>query len=149
MTKSLPPKSLVLYADDDPDDQEFVQEAFSAYQNTIDLILFNNGAELLSYIGNDFPYTLPCLVILDINMPYLNGKETLKKIREKKDWENVAVVLFSTSTLPADNEFAKRYGAYFITKPLHAIQIHQLMDQFIEHCSDEVKRKIRSQGSGQ
>ena len=47
MTKSLPPKSLVLYADDDPDDIELVQDAFKAYNNNVELITFRNGVELL------------------------------------------------------------------------------------------------------
>lgn len=143
MTQSLPPKSLVLYADDDADDRELVHEAFKDYAQHIELMTFEDGLELLHYIEYLRPLQpAPCLVILDINMPRLNGKETLQKLRAIDGFKEVPAVLFSTSTLPAEAAFAKRFNAGFVTKPLHTPQIHLIVDQLIEHCTDEVKRII-------
>lgn len=144
MTQSLPPKSLVLYADDDPEDIELVSEAFHAYSQNVELLTFNDGVDLLNYVKsvNSFQAS-PCLFIIDINMPRLNGKETLVRLRKHEEFAEVPAVLFSTSTMPADAVFAQNYNAGFVTKPLHTDQVHQIIDQIIEHCSDEVKKIIR------
>jgi CheY-like chemotaxis protein len=144
MTQSLPPKSLVLYADDDPEDIELVSEAFQSYAQNVELMTFADGIELLNFIEAVDPlHVAPCLFIIDINMPRLNGKETLRRLRRIETFAEVPVVLFSTSSLPADAVFAKNFNACFVTKPLHTSQVHLIIDEIIEHCSDEVKKMIR------
>ncbi len=146
MTKSLPPKSLVLYADDDADDLELIREAFEEFSNIIELITFNNGIELLHYVKNIQPLQpKPCLIILDINMPALDGKQTLIQLRAIPDFEEVPVMLFSTSTLPSETIFARNYNAGFVTKPLHTKQIHLLVDRLMVHCTDEMKERIKKE----
>lgn len=148
MTQSLPPKALVLYADDDPEDIELVREAFHVYVQNVELLTFNDGVELLSYIKTIDPFQpAPCLFIIDINMPRLDGKETLVRLRRHEKFSEVPAVLFSTSTMPMDASFASTYHAGFVTKPLHMDQIHHIIDQIIEHCSDEVKKMIRRNGN--
>jgi len=144
MTQSLPPKGLVLYADDDPDDIELLSEAFQVYANDLELMTFSDGIELLRFIETIDPFhATPCLFILDINMPRLNGKETLRRLRRLDSFAEVPVVLFSTSSQPADAAFAKNYNAGFVTKPLHTNQVHVIIDEIIEHCSDDIKKNIR------
>jgi CheY-like chemotaxis protein len=144
MTKSLPPKSLVLYADDDADDLQLVREAFHAYSQNIELLTFSDGTGLLNYIRSLGAFEpLPCLIILDINMPQMNGKEALRKLRNTAGYEEVPAVLFSTSTLPSEAAFAQSLGAGCVTKPLYAEQIHQLVDQMIAHCTEDVKQTIK------
>jgi len=144
MTQSLPPKSLVLYADDDPDDIELLSEAFQVYSNNVELMTFSDGMDLLRFIETIDPeHATPCLFILDINMPRLDGKETLRRLRRLDSFSDVPAVLFSTSSLPADAAFAKNFNAGFVTKPLHTNQIHLIVDEIIEHCSDDFKNNIR------
>lgn len=144
MTQSLPPRKLVLYADDDPDDIELITEAFSEFSEGVRLVTFGDGEELLRFLEMRSPFEpKPCLVILDINMPGKNGKETLKRIRGIREFDEVPVVLFSTSTLPADAAFAGKLDAGFITKPIHTRQIQQIIDQLIEHCPEETKNHIK------
>jgi CheY-like chemotaxis protein len=144
MTQSLPPKSLVLYADDDPEDIELVSEAFQSYSQNVELLTFPDGIELLNFIETIDPFhASPCLFILDINMPRLDGKETLRRLRRIESCSEVPAVLFSTSSLPADASFARNFNAGFVTKPLHTNQVHMIIDEIIDHCSDEVKKNIR------
>lgn len=143
MTKMNPPKYVVLYADDDPDDLALVQDAFARYSDNVEVVTATDGFEALSYLTGlrNFDPT-PCLIILDINMPRLNGKETLKKIRDLNRFTDTPVVLFSTSSLPLDKDYANRFGAGFITKPLDARQIQLIAEDFVSHCADEIKKAL-------
>lgn len=144
MTKSTPPKGLVLYADDDQDDLQLINDAFSKYSETVRLLTFEDGSSILNYIKKLSSFEpLPCLIILDINMPGMNGKEVLKRIREIHEYEEVPVVLFSTSTLPSEADFAMSFNAGFVTKPLYTEQIDQLVEYIIQNCSDDTKRWFR------
>jgi CheY-like chemotaxis protein len=143
MTQTTPPH-LVLYADDDVDDIRFVEESFSETTQNIELITAYNGIDLLKYLQSLKPLDPnPCLIILDVNMPLLNGKETLLKIREMDRFRSVPVVLFTTSSTELDKNFARRYNAGFVTKPLDNAQMKNITDRFIEHCTDEVQKLIR------
>lgn len=146
MTESNNPKSIVLYADDDTDDIELVRDAFAQHSINVELVTFTNGVEALAFLNNLTPLdATPCLVILDINMPLLDGKEVLSRLKQMKPFEKVPVILFSTSSQRADKEFADKYGAGFITKPLSAHQMEAIIEEFIEHCTEDVKSKIRKQ----
>ena len=136
----------MLYADDDPDDIELIREAFHEFSNVIELVTFESGRELLGYVEELTPLQpIPCLLVIDINMPGLNGKETLSLLRKMEGFGQIPAVLFSTSTLPSDAAFARNFNAGFVTKPLLTNQINQVVDQLIGHCTDEVKQKINRQ----
>lgn len=144
MTKYLAPTNLVVYADDDPDDIELVEEAFRQFANNVDVATFPDGITALSYLRSlSDTEALPCLIILDINMPVLNGKEVLVRLRQINKYEAVPVVLFTTSSMPVDREFAREYNAGFVTKPLGFEQMKIITQQFINHCTEETQRKIR------
>lgn len=144
MTKYTAPKNVVVYADDDPDDIELVEEAFRHYTNNVEVITFSNGSETLSYLKTlSTDDAMPCLIILDINMPMLNGKEALVRLRQLEGFDTVPVVLFTTSSMPVDKSFAERYNAGFVTKPLGFEQMEIITKQFVDHCTEETRRKIR------
>ena len=144
MTHYTTPKNIVIYADDDQDDIELVEEAFKHYASNVDVITFKDGSQALSYLRNlSDEDPVPCLIILDINMPVLNGKETLTRLRQINRYTEIPVVLFTTSSMPIDKNFAKQYGAGFITKPLGYEQMEMIAKEFIDHCSVETQKKIR------
>jgi CheY-like chemotaxis protein len=76
-------------------------------------------------------------------MPIINGKEALIRIRENERYKSVPVVLFTTSSLPLDQSFAKRYNAGFVTKPIEAKQMQYITDHFIDHCAEDIQKNIR------
>ncbi len=134
------PKRIVLYADDDPDDRDFVREAFAEHTSDIELVTFPDGIELFKFICHTQKNTeSPCLIILDVNMPMLSGKETLRMLRGRKGYEDTPVILFTTSISPHDASFAERYGAGFISKPLTEKQMDLIVERFLDHCNEGVK----------
>jgi len=146
MTLSLPPKHLVIYADDDPDDLELVRDSFDKYAQNVELISFEDGRKALQYLlGLAQQRKTPCLIILDINLPGLDGKEMLKTIRTIPHFKDTPVVLFTTSSQPSDKAFARNLDAGFMTKPLSYEQMDLITEQFIEHCAEDIRKKIRRQ----
>lgn len=136
-------KHSILYADDDLDDLVIVKDAFEKYADNIELVTAYDGVDAIQYLKSLSSLDpAPCLIILDVNMPRMSGKETLKELRGLERFRNIPVVLFTTSSLPEDRDFALKYNAGFITKPLDSRQIMIIADTFVEHCTDEIKRKI-------
>ena len=147
MTKHATPKNIVVYADDDRDDIELVEDAFKQFATNVEVVTFPDGSQALSYLRSLTEFDpLPCLIILDINMPVLNGKETLVRLRQMQQFSNVPVVLFTTSSMPVDKQFAANLKAGFITKPLGFEQMEAITEEFIDHCADDIKKKIRRLG---
>lgn len=144
MTEKQSPKPIVLYADDDADDRDLLKMAFAQFSENVELVTTTDGFEAISYLTNiKLSGQAPCLIILDINMPRLDGRETLRKIRSIKRFANTPVALFSTSTAKLDKEFAERYNAGFITKPLDYGRLTEVAEQFVTHCSDEIKQRVQ------
>ncbi len=143
MSEDSIPKHVVLYADDNSDDIQLVKEAFLQYAQNIELVTLADGLEAVSYLTN-LPHRepTPCLIILDINMPRMNGKEALVKLREIKRYKEVPIVLFTTSSQTRDQYFAEKYSAGFFTKPIDYKQMDLIVSKFIDHCTDEVKKNI-------
>lgn len=75
---------IVLCVDDDSDDQLMVSETIMGLEPSIIVATAFNGLEALQYLNTSInEVKMPCLIIMDINMPLLDGKQTL--VRIKKD----------------------------------------------------------------
>lgn len=107
----------ILLADDDPDDRDFFVEAVS--QSNLDFAVHEveNGQQLMELLVTiTFPPP-PDIIFLDINMPYKNGKICLREIRSNKKFNNVPVVMFSTSFHSKDVDDVFDAGAnMYVTK---------------------------------
>lgn len=112
----------VFLVDDDQDDRFFLRQAIEEAGASVNIVEAENGLELLSLIRNDGQisgsHTLTALVLLDMNMPKMNGLETIAAIRSDPSIAAVPVVMISTSSNPNLIESAYRAGVdNFITKP--------------------------------
>ncbi len=127
-------KHTILYAEDDLDDLDMVKLAFEK-QDDIEIVHAHDGNEALAYLNNiGAGEPLPCLIILDINMPGMDGRQTLSHLKQNETFKNIPVVMFTTSNSPMDIEFAKRHGADFVTKPLRFDEIENLAVLFTDRC---------------
>jgi CheY-like chemotaxis protein len=140
-------KHLILYADDDYEDVELLQQGLSPY-TAIDLETFSNGRMLLSRISQLTPKDpLPCLVILDIYMPLLNGWETLQRLRKIECLNTVPILLLTTSEMECDRLGTRNYNAHIVVKPSATAERESLVDKIIAYCPEEVQQQIRSVSS--
>ena len=136
-------KYTVLYAEDDLDDVFFVQECFKKFDNTIDLLRAENGVEALQLLEQLHQKdTAPCLIILDINMPVMDGRQALMRIKQNEKFKDLPVVLFTTSNSKMDKDFAMKWGADFLTKPLKYSEVEDMANEFARRCAFEMKEKI-------
>jgi CheY-like chemotaxis protein len=110
-------KKVVLLADDDRDDAEIFQEALADADCDADFFRVDNGIEVLDFLENE-NNPIPDVIFLDLNMPLMNGWQCLDTIRNKKEFEKLPVIMYSTSSNPRDQELGRDLKADgFITKP--------------------------------
>ena len=78
-----------------------------------------NGEHACSILERNFEASLtPGLIVLDLNMPKMNGTQTLKKLKADERFKDIPVIIYSTSSLKKDIDETKAMGAvHFLTKP--------------------------------
>lgn len=116
--------SVILMAEDDSDDRLLAQDALAETGVGADVRFVENGVELLDYLRRrnkfiepgDSP--TPGLIILDLNMPKMDGREVLREIKTDPDLKKIPVLVFTTSTADTDISGVYQLGANsFISKP--------------------------------
>lgn len=108
----------ILLVEDDEVDVMNVQRAFKKNNIQNPLFIANNGVEALEMLETDI-VPLPKIIILDINMPKMNGIEFLKKVRENERFKNISVFVMTTSNEDSDKISAYNLNvAGYILKPL-------------------------------
>lgn len=108
----------VLYADDDMDDKDWVSDACKALGYSLSLIFVENGRQVIDYLDTSAEDNLPALIVLDLNMPEMDGRQTLKKIKAHPAFHRIPVAIVTTSANRIDKEVCHRLGAsLFLTKP--------------------------------
>lgn len=106
----------VLIIDDDEDDRFFMEQAFKTDSPATQLYLAPGGQQALDLLNLTRP--LPDVVLLDLNMPGLSGFEVLKQLKQSTHYQQIPVVILTTSDAPADQAQCRQLGAAeFITKP--------------------------------
>jgi two-component system, response regulator len=117
-TRRLP---ILLIAEDDLGDRALIQQAFQASGTPVDLRFATNGEEFLDYVHQRPPWEKaepPDLILLDLNMPRMSGREALREIKTDPKLKSIPVVVLTTSTSPDDIAEAYWNGANtYIPKP--------------------------------
>ncbi|MBD2755083.1 response regulator [Spirosoma validum] len=132
------PSQSVFIADDDEDDLYLIQLAFRENAPNCHLQFASNGRALLNLLEQTSSY--PCLIILDLNMPFMNGFEVLQTLRANSAYEQIPIVVLTTSRSEEDRQQALSLGANgFISKPtslaILSQTIHQLsIDWQLDQC---------------
>jgi two-component system response regulator len=111
----------ILIAEDDLEDQMLIREAFDANGPQADLVMVRDGEELLDYLnarGHYANVSQPDLILLDLNMPRMDGREALAEIKRQSHLRHVPVVIFTTSSAPEDVALSYDLGgSSYICKP--------------------------------
>ena len=126
----------ILAIDDDPADQFLVQEAMRTANLQYDLRLVSDGDEAIEYLYHRGRYTddrkapRPNLILLDLNMPRLNGRQVARAIKSNPNFRTIPIVVLTTSRLDQDVEELYQAGVNsYIQKPVN-------FDEFTEVLRD-------------
>jgi CheY-like chemotaxis protein len=124
----------VIFADDDADDLELITGFFKQYNRNINVLQFNDGKEVLKFLDDFALNATPLLIVLDINMPRLNGKETLAAIRQHPKYQYIPVVIYTTSNNSADEDDCRQLGASWVSKSSTIEGVRQVAKVLAEFC---------------
>jgi CheY-like chemotaxis protein len=127
----------ILYIDDDQDDLLIFEESVNTLFPDITLFKAQSseaGIHILNQLESERkPY--PSLIMIDMNMPKMNGRETLRHIRSNEKWQDIPVAIFTTSANMEDIEFCKHYGSACITKPMNFSDFSLALQKLFTHCN--------------
>lgn len=115
----------ILLADDDEEDRMLASEALEAARLGNDLRFVSDGEELLAYLRHEGKYAdpesspRPGVILLDLNMPRMDGREALEHIKSDPTLRKIPVVIMTTSRAEEDIDSSYDHGASgFVVKPV-------------------------------
>lgn len=119
----------ILLVEDEPADAHLVRSALKENKVLCNMSVVQDGVEALAYLRREGQYqdaVLPDLILLDLNMPRMNGREFLSVVKADEELKTIPVVVLTTSDVERDVVASYKLGAAgYITKPVD-------MDQFID-----------------
>ncbi|RYY40365.1 MAG: response regulator [Chitinophagaceae bacterium] len=130
-----PNNPFVFLAEDDVDDQELLIEALAMYVPAMRVRIASNGKRAMNELLAFAQHEMPCLIILDYNLPEVNGGEILKQLSSESRFHNVPKVVWSTSNSPLYRQICLDLGAraYFV-KPSDIKGIEKMAQEMLVYC---------------
>lgn len=128
----------ILLVEDDPADQKLVKMSLSNQEITSELCVVNNAEEALDFLcsqgGDSSQTTTPDLILLDLNMPGMGGKEFLKHIKVDEDLRQIPVVIVTTSNSERDViDSYKLQAAGYVHKPKTLDEFRRVMGEIKDY----------------
>jgi CheY-like chemotaxis protein len=138
----------VLLAEDDEDDRELINDALLNSGHALRTRFVGDGRELLDYLrtdrdgehGSDPEAPWPSLILLDLNMPRMDGREALAEIKSDPVLRRIPIVVLTTSSDHEEVSAAYDLGANaFITKPVTYAGLLEVMGTVAKYWSKVVR----------
>jgi two-component system response regulator len=114
----------ILIAEDDADDRFLLQTTFAEKGFAEKLEFVNNGIDLLTYLESVQQVKLPdrrypAFIMLDLNMPKMDGREVLKTIKEHPEFKKIPIIIFTTTKNDDEIRLCYELGANsYVVKPV-------------------------------
>lgn len=129
---------LILLVDDDEDDRLFFQEALEDLENPVTLHTAEHGWDAIQLL-EEHPNNKPDAIFIVINMPVMDGHECLKKIRANSQFDDIKIIMYSTSYNPEVAKVLESDGAnHFIRKPSNYISLIDVIKTALSVITDGV-----------
>ncbi len=127
-------KQYIFLADDNADDQTFIRDAFAYMQADVELKIADSGNDLLHDLKLLKDDALPALIVLDYNMPELNGIEVLQELMKEARYNHIPTILLSTSIYKKHIEYCIKMGAGgYLIKPDNFFEWKMLIQKMLSY----------------
>ena len=139
----------VLLVEDSPGDVRLAQEVLRSTNNSIQLLVASDGVEALALLKRQGPFALaprPDLILLDLNLPKMDGREVLAHIKNDGDLKKIPTVVLTTSDAEAD--IIKSYQLQancYLTKPVELHAFERLMESINHFWLTKAKLPLQEQ----
>ncbi len=126
----------IVLAEDDPDDEQQIIKAFTTINKNLNITVFDNGKKALEYLLSVPSDQMPCLIILDLSLPEMNGREVLKKLCEVKRFKVIPKIILSNSNSNKDMQQCLADGAFaYKIKPPHFSELVSVASEMLDICA--------------
>ena len=139
------PKIVLLMAEDDPEDRLLAERAFSRSGVNCELRTVEDGRQLMDYLNRCGDYAdpaaspTPAMILLDLNMPVMDGQEVLTQLKASECLRGIPVVVLTTSSADADVKRCYDLGASsYIVKPASPARFSKLVEDLWRYWSATV-----------
>ena len=137
-------RSGILLVDDDQEDQFIFCDAMKLVNSNEPVHIENNGINALDYLSSLPHHLLPCVILADLNMPKMNGRELLIQVKASGQYKNIPVIIYTTSVNKMEKQACLHLGAHdYITKPLSYAQSIEVAEMVVKLC-----RELQEQDGG-
>ena len=138
--RSVSSKPVILYAEDDLDDFDALEGALAQLSDKFELRRAKNGEEVVKYF-NDGDAPFPGLVVLDLNMPIMDGKQTLLWLKSREGLQDIPVMVFTTSSREEDVKLCQTYKCTFFRKPTLYRDLLHVAQTMMQMCAHSAVRR--------
>jgi CheY-like chemotaxis protein len=126
----------ILLGEDDPDDQEMLKEVFTGIDESFHLMFVDTGEQIFSFLEKLRDDQMPCLIVLDYNMPGLNGADILKELNANQRYAHIPRVIWSTSGSDQFRNKCLELGAAdYIIKPSNIKSLEETARYMLSVCN--------------
>ncbi len=123
-------RSVIAITDDDSGDRILIEETLRDAGFDGQIRTAGDGSELIDSLSNGDPR--PNLILLDLNMPLKDGRETLKELRSNPEWRSIPIVIHSTCSSEEDVAFCYAHGANsYVVKPSSYEKLRENMKELV------------------
>ena len=130
------PERIIFLAEDDTDDQEFLIEALQQLDQEVKVHVESSGEKALDYLLKVPEDQAPCLILLDYNLPKLNGQQILTHLEEQQRLPKTTKLVWSTSSSPLYEQACLEAGAKaYLVKPTDITGIGQIAKVVLDYCA--------------
>lgn len=124
----------ILLVEDDPDDVELLESALQSNGIPFQTTVITEGDKVLPYL--QLCKNFPTVIVLDLNLPKMHGKQVLAQIMELDNIKQIPVVIMTTSSAPSDKEFCYSTGAAeYIIKPVTMQEFNDAVLKIVARAS--------------